>query len=290
MKNVYLTITLILSANIGFSQFLPTGTATNDNKYRSGAIGLGYSSAPTFGSYKFMVNGTSLFSANVALTSGGLTIGSPSIPSSWSSINWGIKSDSPFIVSSSNPFIKVYSSDPTAFAYGDFAVASSNGSWSERALKGDVVLRSYTSGSFIFANESAGSLKFVTKEFDNGTVQAKTQMIVTKTGNVGIGTETPDTKLAVNGIIHSKEVVVDLIGWPDYVFEEDYQLMPLVDLEKSIVENKHLPNIPSAKEVEQNGLELGEMNKKLMQKVEELTLYIIELNKEVQKLKLEAKN
>jgi hypothetical protein len=276
MQNLFFTISFILSANIGFSQFLTTGTVTTDNKYRSGGIGIGYSSAPSFGTNKFLVNGTSLFSGGVTINStAGLTIGAPSIPSMWSSINWGIKSDIPFIVSSSNPFIKVYSSDPTAFAYGDFAVATANGAWSERALKGDVVLRSYTGGSFIFANESAGSIKFVTKEFDNGSVQAKTQMIITKTGNVGIGTETPDTKLAVNGTVHAKEVVVDLIGWPDYVFNEKYQLISLQEVEKSINENKHLPNIPSAEEIEKNGLQLGEMNRKLIEKIEELTLYII---------------
>ena len=89
MKNFALTIALILSANIGFSQFSPTGTATNDNKFRLGAIGIGYSSTPTFGSYKFMVNGTSLFTANLAVTSGGITTGAPTIPGMWSSTNWG---------------------------------------------------------------------------------------------------------------------------------------------------------------------------------------------------------
>ena len=290
MKNLCLTIALILSANIGFSQLLPTGTVTTDNKYRSGGIGIGYSTAPSFGTNKFMVNGTSMFSANIAIISGGITIGTPSIPSMWSSINWGIKSDIPFIVSSANPYIKVYSSDPTAFAYGDFAVATVNGGWSERALKGDVVLRSYTTGSFIFANESAGNLKFVTKEFDNGTVQAKTQMTITKTGNVGIGTETPDTKLAVNGTIHAKEVLVDLVGWPDYVFEKNYSLMSLEELENSIKENKRLPNIPSADEVECDGIGLGDMNKKLIEKIEELTLYVIQLNKELQDVKSQLKN
>lgn len=291
MKNLCFTIVLILSANIGFSQLLPTGTVTTDNKYRSGGIGIGYSTAPSFGTNKFLVNGSSIFSGGITINStSGLTIGSPSIPSYWSSINWGIKSDRPFIVSSTNPFIKVYSSDPTAFAYGDFAVATVNGGWSERALKGDVVLRSYTSGSFIFTNEAAGNLKFVTKEFDNGTVQAKTQMIITKTGNIGIGTETPDTKLAVNGTIHAREVIVDLVGWPDYVFQDDYNLMSLEELEKSINKNKHLPNIPSACEIENNGIQLGQMNKKLIEKVEELTLYIIQLNKELQEVKNKLKN
>lgn len=202
-----------------------------------------------------------------------------------------MKIDNPIIVSnSSNPYIRIYSSDPTAFAFGDFAIATGNGSWSERALKGDAVLRGFSYGSFIISNESSGNIKFVTKEFDNGTVQAKTQMIITKTGNIGIGTETPDTKLAVNGTVHAKEVLVDLVGWPDYVFEKDYSLMSLQELENSIKENKHLPNIPSADEVECDGIGLGQMNKKLIEKVEELTLYIIQLNKELQEVKSQLKN
>lgn len=104
------------------------------------------------------------------------------------------------------------------------------------------------------------------------------------TGHVGIGTTTPDSKLAVNGKIHAKEVKVDLVGWPDYVFENSYELPTLKEVEKHIAEKGHLPNIPSAKEVEKaGGIELGEMNKKLLEKVEELTLYTIQQDKELKK-------
>ncbi|MBW1294866.1 hypothetical protein [Aquimarina litoralis] len=99
------------------------------------------------------------------------------------------------------------------------------------------------------------------------------------TGNVGIGTYTPDAKLAVNGNIHTKEVKVDLVGWPDYVFEEDYHLPTLQEVEQHITEKGHLENIPSAAEVAENGVQLGEMNKKLLEKIEQLTLYMIEQNK-----------
>ena len=106
------------------------------------------------------------------------------------------------------------------------------------------------------------------------------RMLINNQGNVGIGTTTPSNRLEVNGTIRSKEVKVEASPWPDYVFEEDYNLRSLEETEAYIKENKHLPEIPSAKEMKANGLELGEMNMLLLKKIEELTLYVIELKKE----------
>ena len=105
--------------------------------------------------------------------------------------------------------------------------------------------------------------------------------------NVGIGTEnTFGYKLAVNGTIGAKEVKVEVSSaWPDFVFEKKYNLWTLCELEKYIQENKHLPGIPSAKDTHQQGILVGEMNAKLLQKIEELTLYIIELKKENEEIK-----
>ncbi|MGB3005691.1 MAG: hypothetical protein WBC06_04225 [Chitinophagaceae bacterium] len=99
-------------------------------------------------------------------------------------------------------------------------------------------------------------------------------------GQMGIGTFDPAYKFAVNGTIRSKEVVVET-GWADYVFEESYQLPLLMDVEKFILQNKHLPNIPSADEIKKNGLQLGDTQTKMMEKIEELTLYLIEANKQI---------
>jgi hypothetical protein len=112
---------------------------------------------------------------------------------------------------------------------------------------------------------------------------------VLHSGNVGVGTTTPDSKLSVNGKIHAKEVKVDLVGWPDYVFAPEYQLPTLKEVEKHIKEKGHLPNIPNAKDVEKNGVLLGEMNKNLLLKIEELTLYAIQQQKEINLLKKENK-
>ena len=107
-------------------------------------------------------------------------------------------------------------------------------------------------------------------------------------GSVTIGTTTIASgyKLSVNGRIIGTEVRVDaLANWPDYVFGADHKLLPLEDLEASINTNKHLPGIPSATEVKNGGIMLGDMQTKTMEKVEELTLYLIQLNKENKELK-----
>ena len=101
-------------------------------------------------------------------------------------------------------------------------------------------------------------------------------------GNVGIGTIKPNNKLDVNGTIHSKEVKVDMTGWSDFVFKKEYKLPSLKEVEKHIAEKGHLENIPNEEEVLKNGISLGEMNAKLLQKIEELTLYTIEQNKRIE--------
>jgi Uncharacterized conserved protein len=112
----------------------------------------------------------------------------------------------------------------------------------------------------------------------------KSLLYVRGDGNVGIGTLSPQAKLAVNGDIFSKRVKVIQTGWPDYVFQPDYRLPSLLELEEYVKANRHLPDVPSAVEVEKNGLDLGETDKRLLQKIEELTLYLIEHQKTIRAL------
>jgi len=106
-------------------------------------------------------------------------------------------------------------------------------------------------------------------------------------GNVGIGTKelTPGYKLTVKGKIHAQEVLVTGTAGADFVFDKTYNLPSLCSVETFINENQHLPEIPSAKEMQANGVNMAEFQIKLLQKVEELTLYIIEQQKEIDELK-----
>ena len=106
------------------------------------------------------------------------------------------------------------------------------------------------------------------------------------TGKMGIGTlTTASHRLAVEGSIGAREIKVEATGWSDFVFEKDYDLRTLEEVEQHIKEKGHLPEIPSEAEVTENGINLGEMNAKLLQKIEELTLYLIEQNKVIKELK-----
>ncbi|MFC1226716.1 hypothetical protein ACFE6N_23130 [Pedobacter sp. BG31] len=103
-------------------------------------------------------------------------------------------------------------------------------------------------------------------------------------GNVGIGTTNPTERLSVNGKIRAQEIKVEAGNWPDYVFENDYKIGTLEELESYIKLNKHLPEMPSAREVESNGVDLGSLVKKLLKNQEELTLHIVAQEKKIRVL------
>ena len=138
---------------------------------------------------------------------------------------------------------------------------------------------------FYITNRMSGRLRLRTSNID--------RLVIEGNGNVVVGATAGATgyKFSVNGKMACEEILIDDMGyWPDYVFDDNYNLLSIDEFEKSIKNNNHLPGIPSAKEVSENGGHLvGYTQKKMLEKVEELSLYIIELNNRVKILEAENK-
>lgn len=136
-------------------------------------------------------------------------------------------------------------------------------------------------GMFQGTGETGNALKFRSMWKDD-------LLIIKGNGQIGMGTfETGNHKLAVEGSIGAREIKVESSGWSDFVFEHEYELPTLEEVEQHITENGHLPEVPSESEVAENGINLGEMDAKLLQKIEELTLYMIDMNKRMKQLETE---
>jgi len=134
---------------------------------------------------------------------------------------------------------------------------------------------------YIHGWQTNAAFNFINGENENNLMK------IDKHGRVGIGTtNTSDAKLTVAGRILAEEMKIILsVPQSDFVFEEDYELMPLPELDQFVRTNKHLPGVPSATEFAHDGYSVGEMDDLLLRKVEELTLYIIELRKELAEMK-----
>lgn len=132
-----------------------------------------------------------------------------------------------------------------------------------------------------FASGTASQSRLVLSSYSNGYQNE----ITLNGGNVGIGTMTPSDKLSVNGNIRAKQVKVETANWPDYVFTKKYILPEIGEVKSFIDQNGHLPGIPSAKETTENGVNVGEMSGLLLKKIEELTLYVIDLQGQIDQLK-----
>ena len=186
------------------------------------------------------------------------------VSASSNDITWPIIANNPYNNSTSNPYgvgIKLkHSSSNEGWKWSGIASVNESG----------------------WANDSGLAL------FSDGSEKVR----IKANGSVGIGTtSTGPHKLAVEGSVGAREIKVQApgTGWSDFVFEEDYNLRSLKEVENFISENNHLPDIPSETEVTESGINLGEMDAKLLQKIEELTLYLIEQNKKIEALAQENK-
>lgn len=139
----------------------------------------------------------------------------------------------------------------------------------------------YNDGKWNFNSANTNGITLPISFSTNGA----SRIFIKADGHVGIGTTNPNEALTVNGTIYGREVKVDLsVPGPDYVFESDYSLLSLKELKKYIETHRHLPEVPSAKEMESNGIQLGEMNILLLKKIEELTLHLIKKEQRIDDL------
>jgi hypothetical protein len=248
MKKVFLALSLISLSLFGKTQF--TTLSNNDIYYTAGNVGIGTSAPPA---YKLAVR-----YPNNTGSIGNLAI----LGYSNESLNRSI-------------VFQQLSNSSTASQY-----LFLNGGLGSSSAVGSPTLTSIYAPTFGFeANDNY--LNILTGAAGTNVTAIKA-LTVLPNGSIGIGTTAPNNmKLAVDGKIGAREVHVTLAStWPDYVFSNTYKRMNLVDLKAYIKANSHLPNIPSAEEVKENGIYLGDMNAKLLEKIEELTMYVIELKEE----------
>lgn len=202
--------------------------------------------------------------------------------------------------SSPSASLEVFGSQPTFILRGtptylQIGVPPANGHYAPYSKPGDVVFRPLSGvdghSGLIFnlpVDDADGnsSIKFGDDQ-NHGWFSLYNNKIAVINGKVRIGIENPTVALDVNGTVRAKEVKIET-GWADFVFNEDYNLRTLSEVNDFIKENKHLPEIPSITEVKENeGVNVGEMQVKLLQKIEELTLYLIRQNEKIQILESE---
>jgi len=158
----------------------------------------------------------------------------------------------------------------TGYAYGVYGEASGTAGYRYGVY-------GYAHGS---GDENIGVYGYASGATTNWAAYFSGDAFISSDLRIGTTTQATGHSLSVNGKVACEEVLVqDLASWPDYVFADEYKLMSLEELEESIQKNNHLPGLPSAMEIEEDGLELGDMQKRVLEKVEELTLYTIEQGK-----------
>lgn len=175
---------------------------------------------------------------------------------------------------------------------GSASAVSYQGYYHNDLLVGSYANSGYSQHYISFGYAQDGSRKLHIGTASNsaydGTTGFQSSVTVTSGGNVGIGTTNPTHKLTVNGQVKAKGFLADASNWADFVFEPDYPLASLPEVETHIREKGHLPGIPSAAEVREQGVDLMAMQVKLLQKVEELTLHLIRMEKENEHLRKEV--
>jgi len=272
-----LTTFIIFSANLAFSQWA-TVNSTHTRHTNTGNVGIGTASGVTPLNRLHVVGDAradNFIAANGTFNSLSST-----------SLNFSTNGVNRLTILNSNGFVGIGTSSPAEL----FHVNGSLRANQFNSVSGNVNALSPANLTFQ-TNGSSRITVLATNGYTGIGTTSPTALLdvngTLKADNLQLGGSLPaGYKLAVGGKIIAEEVVVKLqSNWPDYVFEPGYKLPELEELQLFILRNKHLPDVPSANEIEENGISLGEMNSLLLKKIEELTLYVIELKKEITKLK-----
>ena len=268
-------------------------------KYSNGNVGIGTNTPSNkldingemaVGSGSVNSNTTKIYIRNTAGKTWAISSGSNAISENIFSIyNWTDNSTSPFLQINNNGNLGIGTSLPNNKLDVNGEIALGSGSVNANTTK--IFIRN-SSGNTWAISSGANMISESSFSIYNWTNnQTEPFFHITSIGNIGIGTTTTGThKLAVEGTIGAREIKVEAPpSWSDFVFNETYELKNLEEVENFIEKNNHLPDVPSEKEVMENGIQLGEMDAKLLQKIEELTLYMIDINKRVKSLEEENK-
>ncbi|MFK8038787.1 MAG: hypothetical protein AB8B74_10890 [Crocinitomicaceae bacterium] len=310
-KNIVLgllSIFAITSVNITFAQFNPNG---NKLFWNDGQVGIGLSN-PTArldikASNDFLYSDESLFriTYGIGQANDGLPLVNENIfhiRTQWSPPNGSTVTSSKFVVKTNgNVGIGIQNNDPL-LNNQRLVITDKNSSLIDLHVLGMGLFDGRGATAFFGSETGAPYGEFGIQYNDNGDIAglnfwkpsgsnnfSNYLMFISDAGNVSIGTDNSEGyKLAVKGKMIAEEITVKLhTFWPDFVFTSNYGLMPINEVETFINKNKHLPNVPSAATVQESGINLGEMDAILLQKIEELTLYMIDQNKKIQALQAE---
>ena len=266
MKKIILTITMVTFCYLTYSQQWVGNNNSTDNIYRWGRVGIGTSIPQTnlhLAANSVIQMRLERIGTNVGYSDLGGWNGDFQI---WAG---GYSKGNSFLIKGLNGYLGIGTTNPQAPIHS--AVSGNAIQLRLERLNtnsGICDLGVYNNDFRIYAGGHSVNNKFTIKGSN---------------GYVGIGTTNPQNALDVNGTIRAKEVIVET-GWADYVFKEGYNLKSLNEVENFININNHLPDVPSSKEIQLNGLSLAKTNTLLMQKIEELTLYIIAQNKRIEAL------
>lgn len=284
----------------GYTEYLPLtgGTLTGDligiNAYFTGNVGIGTTSAPD----KLTVLGPGFFTDG---SHAGVRLGGDNSYGWISAYDNTISNSKPLVLQTNGGSVGIGTNNPASLV----EVRKD-----QSAMTQIILNNAYTTGASTRFSMYRGSTEIANLQVNgtnnnlliaNRTIDADANINFSLSdgiynvtfrgnGNVGIGVTVPSEKLCVNGNIKSKKSIVTQVGWSDYVFSDDYHLRPLSEVARYIKENRHLPEIPSAKEVEEQGVDLGANQALLLKKIEELTLYIIKQQSEIDELKTKNYN